>query len=62
LLPIGLTSTTIVAGMSTAAHPRLRIAATAALVCGAYLIGARLGEELRFPTLYFALRAGITVP
>jgi signal transduction histidine kinase/integral membrane sensor domain MASE1 len=33
--------------MSTAAHPRLRIAATAALVCGAYLIGARLGEELR---------------
>ncbi len=49
--------------MSTAAHPRLRIAATAALVCGAYLIGARLGEELRFPPFYFALPlAGITVP
>jgi signal transduction histidine kinase/integral membrane sensor domain MASE1 len=33
--------------MTTAVNPRLRIAATAALVCGAYLVGARLGEELR---------------
>src|SRR5262249_47127254 len=33
--------------MTTAVHPRLRLAASAALVCGAYFLGARLGEELR---------------
>ena len=34
--------------MASGLNPRLRIAATAALVCAAYLVGARIGEQLRF--------------
>src|SRR2546427_6883253 len=34
--------------MVGAVHPRLRIAAPAALVCAAYFVGAQIGEQLRF--------------